>query len=263
MELMSSNLFDKMVAILEDSVDLNNIALIVEQHCELIGKTPDTLLAKDGGQLTMKLMSNLADLLSNEEWALLDNRFKKLLRENVETRAKVKGLILLGTQDYILMKRGRVGLNEVMQIIDLPTRIRADTWYPISVLDEFLDSAEGIMGVKDKTRARAIGQYIMSPKILRSGNYWFGRGQPSIYNAFNNICELLTLDDFSIINEKNHLTLSFKTSGEQRIVEFFLGLCKGIFVYRDIKPADFQIINQSDDAISICFELNKKKESNA
>lgn len=258
---MASHFYEKMVAILEDSVDLNNIALIVEQHCELIGKTPDTLQAEDGGQLTMKLMSNLADLLSKEEWVLLDERFKKFLMENVETRAKVKGLILLGTQDYILVKRGRVGLNEVMQKIDLPASIRADTWYPISVLDELLDSADGIMGGKDITRARTIGQYIMSPKILRSGNYWFGQGQPSTFNAFNNICELLTLDDFSLKNKEDHLTVSFKNSGEQHLKEFFLGLCEGIFVYRDINPADFQLINQTNGATYISFKFLKKESS--
>ena len=256
---MASHLFEKMVAILEDSVDLNNIALIVEQHCELIGKTSDTLQAEDGGQLTMKLMSNLADLLSNEEWILLDDRFKKLFRENVETRAKVKGLILLGTQDYILMKRGRVGLNEVMQKIDLPAKIRADTWYPISVLDELLNSADGIMGGKDKTRARVIGQYIMSPKILRSGNYWFGRGQPSIFNAFNNISELLTLDDFSLKNDKDHLTVSFKNSGEQQLKEFFLGLCEGIFVYRNVKAEDVRLIEDGNHTATISFKIIEKE----
>ncbi len=258
---MTSQFFDKMVQVVENSVRSHDAHTMVEQQCRLMNIEADKLCPEDGGLFVMGLMSNLSDLLPPREWDILDKRFKKFLSEAVETRSKVKGIILMGTQDYVSLKRGVIALKQIRRGFKLPPRLRKDSWYPISILEELLIRADEAMLQEKGTRSRAIGRYVMSPDVIPRGQYWFGQGQPTPFEAFRNICEVLALDNFSLRKEDDRLIMSFKWTGSKHFQEFIMGICEGIFDTRNTLPGNIELTEKQNgsNTVFLRFRLEKRR----
>jgi hypothetical protein len=254
---MTSQFFNKVVQILNETIGTEYAHSIVEQHCKLMNKSPDDIEPENYGFFVTTLMSKLGDFLLKNEWNILDKRFKDLLNEGMVNRSKVKGFVLTGAQNYVSLKRGKIALNEIRQRTIIPNRFRAESWYPVSILEELLAIADEVMLNKNGTRSRAIGQHVVSSKILPRGQHWFGKDQISSFNAFNNIREILTLNNFSLTNEENGLLLSFEDSVNKNFQEFLMGICDGILEIRNISSKNVSILEKQNgtNSISIRFRF--------
>jgi hypothetical protein len=259
---MAMTFFDKIVDVIESTVDGVDAYELVNRHCKLIGKKPNELRPEHGGLFIMKLMSSLSDRLTGQQWTKLDRTFKNLISENETSKGKVKGVILSGTLDYVASKQGRLALNEIIKRIKLPTQFREDTWYPIAILEEFLDGVDLVMLQKGGLRSRSVGRHVLSQNILRNGEFWFGNGRHSTYEAFSNVGEILNLEDFSLKEENGMLVMSFTGDINRHFREFILGICDGIFKIRNIFPSNVELGNSSDNtSIILRYDVSKKESA--
>jgi hypothetical protein len=244
----------------EESVEGKNARSIVEQQCMLLGKRPDELCYEHGGFLVMKLMSNLSDALPKEDWITLDERFKKLLSDNTISRGKVKGVLLSGSEKFISLKRGKIALNQIKGRIDFQGQLRNESWYPQAVFEDFLENAEVIMRRDGKPRCRDMGRFTVSPKVLRSSQYWFGSGQKSTFHAFKNIGEIIILNGFSIRKKDDQLLLSFKGPASENFIEFIIGICEAIFDIRNLKSTKVEHITGQNGTDRILLKIQYKEK---
>lgn len=250
---MTSQFFEKMVQLMDKSIELENAQFILIQHCDMIGRNPEDLKPEDGGRLAAKLMSNLSNILSEGEWNDLDEAIKRLLKETVTSRSKIRGLVILGTQEYISLKQGKIALNDIRKKIDLPLNLVSGSWYPISLQEELLYAVNQVMQLKKENRSRAIGQYVMSPRVLSNGEHWFGRYQPTLLQAFMNINEILTLEGFKLYQEKGDFVLSFKCDVGEHFKAFLMGICDGIFSYKNINSYTYEFLKQHNGCTTIAL----------
>jgi hypothetical protein len=243
---MALTFFDKIVDIVDSSIDSIDAYELVLHHCKLIGKKSDELKPEHGGLFIMKLMSSLSERLPNKQWSALDRRFKNLISENESPKGKVKGIILSGTLDYVALKQGKLALNEIVKRIKLPTYFREDSWYPIAILEVFLDGVDLVMLQKGGLRTRSVGRHVLSQKILKNSDHWFGSGQNSTFDAFCNIGEILSLDDFSLNMEEGMLLMSFHGDVNRQFREFLMGICDAIFKMRNIFPSSVESVDSGN-----------------
>jgi hypothetical protein len=92
--------------------------------------------------------------------------------------------------------------------------------------------------------------------MFNQREFYFGKGQSSLFNAFKNICEILNLKDFSVykVNE-NHLVLFFEGSYNQYFKEFIIGICEGIFEIRKLSRYKIELEDlRNKTKISIFFD---------
>jgi hypothetical protein len=257
---MTLSFFDKIVEVVETSVNGIDAHVLVLRHCKLIGKKPGELRPEHGGLFIMKLMSSLSERLPNKQWSALDRKFKNLISENEPSKGKVKGIVLSGTLDYVALKQGKLALNEIVKRIKLPTYFREDSWYPIAILEEFLDGVDLVMLQKGGLRTRSVGRHVLSQKVLRNSKHWFGPGQKSTYDAFCNIGEILSLDDFSLKMEEGMLLMSFNGDNNRHFREFVMGICDAIFKMRNIFPSSVESVNsQNGTTLVLRYDIDKKE----
>jgi hypothetical protein len=252
---MTSQFFEKIVQLVQETMGVENANSLIEAQCKQIGMSPDELRSEHGGLLVMKLMSDLGESLPREDWLDLDDKFKKLLKENIVHRTKVKGFILMGIQDYISLKGGRIALDQIKQKTNLPDRVRVDSWYPLAVLEELLIGADEVTHQEGRTRSRAMGKYVVSPKVLRNARYWFGNVQITTKQALRNMGEILSLDQFSIKRKEDQLVLSFNGSTYMHFQEFMMGICEGIFEIRDLPFSKMELMEGHKDSNEISIEI--------
>jgi hypothetical protein len=256
---MANRFFDKIVDVVDNTVDGYDAHELVKRHCKLIGKKPDDLKPEHAGLFIMKLMSSLSDRLPRNQWGDLDKKFKKLINEHESAKGKVKGVLLSGTMDYVALKQGKLALNEIIKRIKLPTTFREESWYPIDILEEFLDGVDLVMLQKGGLRSRSVGRYVISNRVLRNRELLFGPKQASTYDAFKNISEVLSLQDFSLKKEEGMLLLSFEGDINRHFREFIMGICDGIFKIRNVFPSSVELVDSdSGGKIVLRFDVMEK-----
>jgi hypothetical protein len=259
---MNARFFDKIVEIVDSTVEGFNAHELVERHCKLIGKAPEDLRPEHAGLFIMNMMSSLSEKLPKKQWCALDRRFKILITESEPAKGKVKGMILRGTLDYGASKQGNLALSEIAKRIKLPTQFREDSWYPLAILEEFLNGVDLIMMERGGLRSRSVGRYVLSNNILRNMDFWFGSGQPATYNAFMNICEILSLDNFSVRKEEGVLLMSYEGDVDNHTHEFIMGICDGIIKIRNIQPNSVEFVeNNNQSTIIFRFDGHGKEEA--
>jgi hypothetical protein len=171
-------------------------------------------------------------------------------------------VILTGTLDYVALKQGKLALNEIIKRIKFPTHFRADTWYPIAILEEFLDGVDLVMLQKGGLRSRSVGRHVLSQNVLRNGEFWFGNERQSTYEAFQNIGEIVNLDDFSLKRDEGMLIMSFSGDINRHFREFILGICDGIFKIRNIFPSNVELADSSNKtAIVLRYDVAKMESA--
>jgi hypothetical protein len=257
---MSSQFFDKIVKVMDNTVELGNSREFVMHQCRIIGQTPDELRPENGGLFVMKLMSSLSDRLSKRDWDALDRGFKNLLFRNIPKRGKIKGAIITGTFEYVAKKQGRLTLNEIRKRICAPNLFREDGWYPVGILEEILQEVNYIMSYKGGLRSRSVGRYIISGNFLRNGDYLFGKDQPSTLQAFRNLGEVTTLTNFSLHRKNEMVYLSYEGDYDGHFQEFLMGLCDGIFKLRNIFPSSVEHVCEDGCSTMILRFSFPKKE---
>jgi hypothetical protein len=257
---MSSQFFDKIVQVMDNTVELGNCREFVMHQCRIIGQTPDELRPENGGLFVMKLMSSLSDRLSKRDWDALDRGFKNLLFRNIPSRGKVKGAVITGTFKYVSLKQGRLTLDEIKKRICAPNLFREDGWYPIIILEEVLQEVNYVLSYKGGLRSRSVGRYIISERLLRNGDFLFGKNQKSTYHAFRNLNEITTLTSFSLKKENGLLLLSYEGDYDAHFQEFLMGLCDGILKLRNIFPSSVEHVCQDSYSTMILrFSISKKE----
>ena len=252
---MPKQFFEKIVEVIDNTVDCYNAQELVKRHCKLIGKNPDDLKPEHAGLFIMKLMSSLSKRLPQKQWCDLDRKFKMLINEHSCVNGKVKGVILSGTMDYVAVKQGKLTLNKIIKRIKLPTTFREDSWYPIDILEEFLDGVDLVMLQKGGLRSRSVGRHVISNKVLRNRELLFGPKQASTYDAFKNISEILNLQDLSLKKEEGMLLLSFEGDINRHFREFIMGICDGIFKIRNVFPSSVELVD-SDSGVKIVLRFD-------
>lgn len=257
---MTSQFFNKIVQLVEESVGEQGAHSLVVQQCIQMGKKPEELSSKYGGLLVMRLMSNLSDTLPRKEWNILDERFKEFLNDSSDIRVKVKGVLLSGSEKFVSLKRGKIALNQIKGRIDLQGQLRGESWYPQSVFEDFLENAEFVMCKGGKLRCRDMGRYAVSPKILRSSQYWFGGGQKFTICAFRNIGEILILDGFSLRKKDDQLLLSFKGPASEHFIEFIMGICEAIFDIRNLTSTNVEKMANQNGSDKILLKIQYKEK---
>lgn len=256
---MPTRFFDKIVEVVDNTVDGYNALELVERHCKIIGKNPNDLKPEHAGLFIMKFMSSLSERLPQNQWGDLDRKFKILINEHSGVSGKIKGAIISGTMDYVASKQGKITLNKIIKRIKLPTHFREDSWYPLDILEEFLDGLDLVMLHKGGLRSRSVGRYILSNRVLRNGEFWFGSKHTSTFEAFKNISEILNLDGFELKKEEGMMLLSFKGDINRQFRDFILGMCDGIFKIRNIYPSSVELVDSESGAkIVLRFDAPKK-----
>jgi hypothetical protein len=255
---MVTHFYEKIVEVVGNTVDGYNAQELVQRHCKLIGKNPDDLKPEHAGLFIMKLMSSLSERLPQKQWSALDRKFKMLINENSSVNGKVKGTIISGTMDYVAIKQGKLTLNEIIKRIKLPTNFREDSWYPLDILEEFLDGVDLVMLQKGGLHSRSVGRYVLSNKVLRNGEFLFGSKQTSTYDAFKNISEILNLEKFGLKKEEGMLLLSFEGDTNSHFREFIMGICDGIFKIRNIYPSSVELVD-SESGVKIVLRFDTEE----
>ncbi len=257
---MSSQFFDKIVQVMDNTVELGNCREFVMHQCRVIGQTPDDLRPENGGLFVMKLMSSLSDRLSKREWDALDRGFKNLLFRHVPKRGKIKGAIITGTFEYVALKQGKLTLNEIKKRICAPNLFREDGWYPVGILEEILQEVNNVMCYKGGLRSRAVGRYIISENFLRNGDHLFGKDQPCTLTAFRNLNEVTILTNFSLQRKGGLAYLTYEGDYNGQFQDFLMGLCDGIFKLRNVFPSSVEHVYENGHSTMILrFSIPKKE----
>jgi hypothetical protein len=246
---MASELFNKMVQLVESNVDNIDAHSVVDQSCRQIGLLPDDLRFKHIGQLLIKLMSNLDGQIPKTDWYYLDRSFKKIFREKESLRARVKGNVLSSVQDFVTRKRGSIIFDQINDSINIPKSFKEEKWYPIILLDAMLIKADTIFLESSGINPWAVGHDIIFQKGLPNGYHLFGREQLTIVDAFNNIGEIIILENFSLRERDGVLGLYFENEVSDYCQEFMRGICDAILKIRNIYTSRVEVISKGDYTI--------------
>ncbi|MCK5397972.1 MAG: hypothetical protein KAJ33_06975 [Thermoplasmata archaeon] len=239
---MSSDFFNELVKIVEDINEIDNPYELIERQCKSLGKTPEQLQPDDGALMAIQLLSEASEYLPQKTWVLLDTRVKDLLSEGQPLRSKVRGILLNNTIDYIRVKKGLVGVNEISASMRLPPRFKPESWYSLSLLEDMLSFIDSTVIQNGRSRSRDVGEYVISPKVLLTGHYWFGKGQENIAEAFENLSEILALENYSHEANGNKLyKIKFEGVNNTCSHEFMMGICEGILKVRNTSANPFEL----------------------
>jgi hypothetical protein len=187
-------------------------------------------------------MANLGYIIPHESWKSFDRKFKKIFSDSLESKAKVKGIVLSCVQDYLSLKRGRSLIENIQARYNLPPYYNPDCWYPCFILKGFLSEANKIYLQSPSIKSNIIGSYVILRGKLPQREHLFGKSQRSDMMAFRNLSELLNLDNFRTIR-KNQQVMALYFDGNVSILikEFISGMCEGILNIRQISPVQIEL----------------------
>jgi hypothetical protein len=220
--------FNEIAEILSETSLQNQAFQILENQCQNINVTPEELLPKDSVSLMLGMMTSIGELLDGGEWEILDNQLKNLLNkyEDKPFQGKVKGDVLGSILDYVFIKGGKQSLNQIRTDAGVVKDPWVETWYPISFLSDIFSAIEIYMGLKKGLRCREIGNHVISRL-----DFLFKSDDSKItLHSFQKLKDIINLKDFIIYEEPpSTVIVEFFGGYSQSIVEFFEGLCEGVF----------------------------------
>jgi len=256
---MESELFNKMVHLVGSSVENIDAYSVVELSCRQLGIDPEELKFTHIGKFLIILMSNLDGQIPKADWYYLDRSFKKIFRERESLRARVKGNVLRCVQEFIVRRRGCVIFDQLNDKTDFPKSFKEEKWYPINLLDIMLVKANTGFLESSGISPWTIGHNIICQKSLPNGYHLFGRKQLTEIDAFNNICEILILENFSLKEQEGVLILYFENEVSDYCREFLRGLCDAILKIRDLYTNRVEVLSKGDHTIFTLGTLYEDK----
>lgn len=253
---MFSPWFSELVNILRETSLDDNADAIVNNVCNDLNILPDNIHEKDIAFIILGIMSSVEKHLDINEWDELDTSYKKYLNKNEDSMlpGKVKGEILDSILDYVSIKGGITSLEAVKSNAELSKSLWVDKWYPMSILDDLLNSIVTQMGIKKGQRCRDVGHHVCNKLLLFSDLKFYH----SLLYSLHRIIEVVTFKWYSLDQETpSTINLRFDGNLSNNINEFIIGLCEGILDLRDIE-ADISVMEgNSKKATSILITHSK------
>lgn len=238
---MPSPFYNEIVKILTTYLDNEDAIKMIDAECQLNHLSPESLKLEDSSLLILQLMSKVNGAVTSDEWNVLDQKFKSLLHQGHLIRGKVRGIVLNNILDYVLIKRGRNGVEEIRKRVKLNTDFKAESWYNIVILDELLHHINDYLGNNKSVRCKDVGNHVVSPPKLLTSHYWFGKNHVYAVDAFSNINELLNLHNFRIEQSANQLKMMYEDFNSNCFNNFLVGIFEEICKIRNLTQSQILI----------------------
>ena len=243
---MHSDLFMEIEHIFEETSLDTKICQILKDECKKNDISPQELDPQNSAGVILGVMSMMGEYLDADDWLLIDAELKNLLNQgdDMHVGGNIRGSVLTGTLHYVAHKGGQESLEKVTNELPIKGKIRSETRYPISLLDDTLKTIETHMGAKEGERFKDIGKYLITSHDLIQSVFWFEGQERTLAQSLDNIQEIIQMNKFAVVSEDpEEPTLEFNGDATPPIHDFIIGICQGII---EVHKTDHTIMLPED-----------------